>query len=67
MVHHACAMHVVHHASDPPCMVLQDSPRFPKIPLSDLYAGRVGRLGPPGPYGPCPAGPTLAVSLADSV
>ena len=55
MVHHACAMHVVHHASDPPCMVLQDSPRFPKIPQDSPFgplrgaAWRPWPLAPPGP------------------
>ena len=42
-------LYVVHHACGQPCMVL---PRFPKIPLSDLYAeppGGPGRWPLPGP------------------
>ena len=38
------SMHVVNHAWSS-----QDSPRFPKIPLSDLYAEPPGGPGPPGP------------------
>ena len=40
------SMHVVNHAWSS-----QDSPRFPKIPLSDLYAEPPGGPGPPPP--PC--------------
>jgi hypothetical protein len=40
-------MQVVHHAWS--SKIPQDSPRFPKIPLSDLYAEPSGGPGPPGP------------------
>ena len=39
-------LYVVHHACGQPCMVL---PRFPKIPLSDLYAEPSEAQGPWAP------------------